>query len=193
LYLTDYTNYLSLIEANLLTKLVTKYTHPTVNPITNRLEVAEENKGLYIKNLTDAEDNAITTSIKTFDIRGGNLDYYSYELLRRYYLGCEKSSLTGCEVNLTNVQWSPYRLLNDDKAELDSVNIDYYKDNGHFQLEKVNAEDVSKITPSEIKNNLIYYYDNNVNGYDDIHSKVTNYTLLRSLYDRAPVYFKGIN
>ena len=193
LYLTDYTNYLSLIEANLLTKLVTKYVYPTVNSITNRLEVAEENKGLYIKNLTDAEDNAITTSIKTFDIRGGNLDYYSYELLRRYYLGCEKSNLTGCEVNLTNVQWSPYRLLNDDKTELDSVNIEYYKDNGHFQLEKINAEDVSKITPSEIKNNLIYYYDNSVNGYDDIHNKIIDYTLLRSLYDKAPVYFKGIN
>ena len=193
LYLTDYTNYLSLIEANLLTKLITSYVRPTLNTLTNRLEVAEENKGLYIKGLTDTNDNSIKTNIKTFDIRGGNLDYYSYELLRRYYIGCENSKLTGCGVNLTNVQWSPYRLLNDDKVELDSVNIEYYKDNGHFQLEKINPEDVSKITPSEIKNNLIYYYDNSVNGYDNIHNKVIDYTLLRSLYDKAPVCFKGIN
>jgi hypothetical protein len=98
----------------------------------------------------------------------------------------------GCEINLTNVQWSPYRLLNDDKTELNS-NIEYYKDNGHFQLEKINIEDISKITPSEIKNNLIYYYDNNINGYNDIHNKITDYTLLRNLYNKAPVYFKGIN
>lgn len=194
LYLTDSTNYLSLIEANLLTKLITSYVRPTLNDLTNRLEVAKENKGLYIKGLTDASnDNFIKTNIKTLDIRGGNLDYYSYELLRRYYIGCENSELTNCSVNLTNVQWSPYRLLNDDKVELDSINTEYYKDNGHFQLEKINAEDVSKITSSEIKNNLIYYYDNNVNGYNDIHSKVTDYTLLCNLYNKAPVYFKGIN
>jgi hypothetical protein len=48
LYLTNETNYLTLIEANLLNKLITTYVNPTLSPTTGRLVVADENKGLYI-------------------------------------------------------------------------------------------------------------------------------------------------
>ena len=48
LYLTNRTNYLSLIEANLLTKLITNYVYPEKNSITGKLEILDENRGLYI-------------------------------------------------------------------------------------------------------------------------------------------------
>ena len=120
------------------------------------------------------------------DIEGGNLGYYSYELLRRYYLGCKKSNLKDCEINFVNVQWSPYRLLNDDKIELDPNNIQYFKNNGHFQLDAIPSNEVSKITTLDIKNGLIYYLDETVNGYEEIHSKIVNYTdLLKKIYDES--------
>ena len=199
LYLTSETNYLTLIEANLLNKLITTYVNPTLNPTTGRLVVADENKGLYIQNLTDKDDDQIETKIKTMDIEGGNLGYYSYELLRRYYLGCKKSNLKDCEINFVDVQWSPYRLLNDDKIELDPDNVQYFKDNGHFQLDVIPYNEVSKITTLDIKNGLIYYLDETVNGYEEIHSKIVNYTdLLKKIYDESQIYnkdntFKGIN
>lgn len=198
LYLTSETNYLTLIEANLLNKLITTYVNPTLNSA-KRLVVANENKGLYIQNLTDKDDDQIETKIKTIDIEGGNLGYYSYELLRRYYLGCKKSNLKDCEINFVDVQWSPYRLLNDDKIELDPDNVQYFKDNGHFQLDAIPYNEVNKITTLDIKNGLIYYLDESVNGYEEIHNKIVNYTdLLKKIYDESQIYnkdntFKGIN
>lgn len=198
LYLTSETNYLTLIEANLLNKLITTYVNPTLNSA-KRLVVADENRGLYIQNLTDKDDDQIETKIKTMDIEGGNLGYYSYELLRRYYLGCKKSNLKDCEINFIDVQWSPYRLLNDDKIKLDPDNIQYFKDNGHFQLDAIDSNEVNNITSLDIKNGLIYYLDKSVSGYEEIHNKLTNYTdLLKKIYDESQVYsknniFKGIN
>lgn len=198
LYLTNETNYLTLIEANLLNKLITTYVNPTLSPTTGRLVVADENKGLYIQNLTDKDDDQIETKIKTMDIEGGNLGYYSYELLRRYYLGCKRGNLKDCEINFVNVQWSPYRLLSDDKAELDTSRK-YFKDNGHFQLNAIPQDRVNTITKLDIKNGLIYYLDETVNGYEEIHNKLINYNdLLKKIYDESQVYnkdntFKGIN
>lgn len=184
LYLTRDTTYLSLIEAKLLNKLITTYVYPTKDPITKKLKVADENKGLYIQGLTDKSDSDITTAITYLEIQGGNLDYYSYDLLNRYYQGCLNSNLSGCKINFTNVQWSPYRLLQED---LDSFNskLEYYKDTGHFTLEKIT--DVSTITKSDIKNNLIYYKDNTINNLKTIE----NYDLLKNLYEDT--HFIGMN
>lgn len=190
LYLTKETNYLSLVEANLLTKLITKYVNPTKSSITKKLEVLNENRGLYIQGLTDVEDSKAETAITTFDIRGGNLGYYSYELLRKYIQASKNSSLNlkDCAINLTDVQWSPYRLLTDTNTKFDINNISYFKDNGHFQLEAIPASEVSKITKSEIKNNQIYYLDT-IHGYEDIHNKITDYSLLIEIYNS----YKGLN
>ena len=105
LYLTNRTNYLSLIEANLLTKLITNYVYPKKNPITGKLEILDENRGLYIQGLTDAEEGKEKTEIRTFDIRGGNLGYNSYKLLRKYISASKNSKLdlSNCIINLNNV------------------------------------------------------------------------------------------
>lgn len=190
LYLTNRTNYLSLIEANLLTKLITNYVYPEKNPITGKLEVSDKNRGLYIQGLTDAEEGKEKTEIKTFDIRGGNLGYNSYKLLRKYISASKNSKLdlSNCIINLNNVQWSPYRLLTDTKTTLDPERKSYYRDNGHFQLVAIPKDQVNKITKSDIKNNQIYYLDT-INGDNNDHSIITNYNLLIDIYNN----YRGLN
>ena len=190
LYLTNRTNYLSLIEANLLTKLITNYIYPEKNPITGKLEVSDENRGLYIQGLTDAEEGKEKTEIRTFDIRGGNLGYNSYELLRKYISASKNSKLdlSNCIINLNNVQWSPYRLLTDTKTTLDPERKSYYRDNGHFQLVAIPKDQVNKITKSDIKNNQIYYLDT-INGDNNNHSIITDYNLLIDIYNN----YRGLN
>lgn len=190
LYLTNRTNYLSLIEANLLTKLITNYVYPKKNPITGKLEILEENRGLYIQGLTDAEEGKEKTEIRTFDIRGGNLGYNSYKLLRKYISASKNSKLdlSNCIINLNNVQWSPYRLLTDTKTTLDPERKSYYRDNGHFQLVAIPKDQVNKITKSDIKNNQIYYLDT-INGDNNNHSIITDYNLLIDIYNN----YRGLN
>ena len=88
--------------ANLLTKLITNYVYTKKNPITGKLEILEENRGLYIQGLTDAEEGKEKTEIRTFDIRGGNLGYNSYKLLRKYISASKNSKLdlSNCIINL---------------------------------------------------------------------------------------------
>lgn len=190
LYLTDQTNYLSLIEANLLTKLITNYVYPKQNSTTGKLEILEENRGLYIQGLTDGEEGKEKTKIQTFDIRGGNLGYNSYELLRKYVSASKNSNLvlSNCIINLNNVQWSPYRLLTDTKTALDPETKSYYRDNGHFQLVAIPKDQVNKITKSDIKNNQIYYLDT-INGDNNNHSIITDYNLLIDIYNN----YRGLN
>lgn len=190
LYLTNRTNYLSLIEANLLTKLITNYIYPEKNSITGKLEVLDENRGLYIQGLTDAEEGKEKTEIRTFDIRGGNLGYNSYELLRKYISASKNSKLdlSNCIINLNNVQWSPYRLLTDTKTTLDPERKSYYRDNGHFQLTAIPKDQVNKITKSDIKNNQIYYLDT-INGDNNNHNIITDYNLLIDIYNN----YRGLN
>lgn len=190
LYLTNRTNYLSLIEANLLTKLITNYAYPKQNRDTGKLEILDKNRGLYIQDLTDAEDGKEKTEIRTFDIRGGNLGYNSYELLRKYVSASKNSKLdlSNCIINLNNVQWSPHRLLTDTKTVLDPELKSYYRNNGHFQLTPIPKDQVSKITKSDIKNNQIYYLDV-VNGDNDSHNVITDYNLLIDVYNN----YRGLN
>ena len=190
LYLTNRTNYLSLIEANLLTKLITNYVYPEKNSITGKLEILDENRGLYIQGLTDAEEGKEKTEIRTFDIRGGNLGYNSYKLLRKYVSASKNSKLdlSNCIINLNNIQWSPYRLLTDTKTTLDPERKSYYRDNGHFQLIAIPKNQVNKITKSDIKNNQIYYLDT-INGDNDSHSVIIDYNLLIDVYNN----YRGLN
>jgi hypothetical protein len=85
LHLTSETKVLTLTEARMLTDLVRQYRYPTKDSITGKLVVADDNKGLYIANLTDKNNNTATTNLTQLEINGGGLGYNSYELLDRYY------------------------------------------------------------------------------------------------------------
>jgi hypothetical protein len=162
LYLTDETKVLKLTEARLLTDLVDTYVNPVKNKSTSKLEVAEENRGLYIANLTDKDNANATTNITTLNIAGGGLGYNSYVLLEKYYNAAGKNPNVTRKVSLTSVQWSPYSLVEDTESEYD-VNSTYYVDNGHFGLEPYTYS-----TPDDwqlnLNNKVIYLYDPDVSG-----------------------------
>ena len=57
---------LNMLESDEKQKLKKNYVYPKKNPITGKLEVLDENRGLYIQGLTDAEEG----KEKTFFIQG---------------------------------------------------------------------------------------------------------------------------
>jgi hypothetical protein len=102
LYLTNSTTVFKLVEADMLTDLITNYTYPVLNSNTNRLEAIP---GLYIKDLTDKSDNEATTKITIFSIDGGSFGYNSYKLLDKYYHAClNTDSSVDRHINLTGVE-----------------------------------------------------------------------------------------
>jgi hypothetical protein len=109
--------------------------YPELNSTTGKLVVADENRGLYIKGLTDGGENP-TTKIKSLNIQGGNLGYYSYKLLKDYITASLKSlKSTSKTVNMTDVQWSPYVRIEDTETVYDDSET-YYIDNEHFGLKE---------------------------------------------------------
>ena len=129
LYLPRSITTLELTEARQLTKLLTTYTAPTKQG--NKL-VAE--KGLWIDGLFPTQGNSATTSITKLNIVGGNLGYDSYKLLKQYYAarGGENAN-TICRINLTNVNWSPYQLVEEGEP-YNGTASDYKIVNNHYGL-----------------------------------------------------------
>jgi hypothetical protein len=162
LYLTNETKVLKLTEARLLTDLVENYVNPVKNSTTSKLEVAEENQGLYIADLTDKSNDEATTKITTLNIAGGGLGYNSYVLLEKYYNAAIKEPGTTRKINLTDVQWSPYTLIEDTETEYDS-SAKYYVDNGHFGLEPYEYTTADN-WQLNLNNKVIYLYDPDVSG-----------------------------
>jgi hypothetical protein len=162
LYLTSDTKVLKLTEARLLTDLVETYVNPVKNTTTSKLEVADENRGLYIADLTDKDNANATTNITTLNIAGGGLGYNSYKLLERFYNAAGKNSSVTRKVSLTDVQWSPYTLVEDTEAEYDT-NSQYYIDNGHFGLEPYTYSTATD-WQLNLNNKVIYLYDPEVSG-----------------------------
>jgi hypothetical protein len=121
LYLTSETTTLKLTEARLLKNLVTEYHNPVKNSITGKLEVAEADQGLYIADLTDKDNDNATTKITTLNIAGGGLGYNSYKLLEKFYWASSSNRNVERKVSLTDVQWSPYSLIEDTETEYDET------------------------------------------------------------------------
>ena len=155
LYLTNTTTALRLVEANLLTDLITEYKAPELDD--NGELIATP--GLYIQNLTDGKNE---TNITTFDIQGGKLGYNSYRLLSMYRDACVGDT-TPRRIQLTKVQWSPYEIITDVDQVYDK-NAKYFVDDGHFGLKPYpNPEEDEVYTASawkaHIANNRIYEYN----------------------------------
>ena len=132
LYLPKSITRIQLIEANLLTNLLSTYTTPQRNVSTGKLEAQ---KGLYVEGLF--EDNV--TAINTIHLVGGGLGYDSYKLLNKWYSIKDAIDRTGADIGtnyltLTKVKWSPYtQLMEGDVYNINDSNL-YYKDDGHYGL-----------------------------------------------------------
>lgn len=175
LHLTKETQILKLTEARLLNKIIREYEPPQKDKNTGRLVVKDAQKGLYIPDLTDKaiDDDKLATKLHTLQIAGGNLGYYSYELLNKFYYAAEKEKAVERKVSLTNVQWAPYFLIEDEKEKYNE-DYRYYIDNGHYRLEEYDFKNQNQ-WELDIKNKLLYLYDENVSGFnDDIEIKDIN-------------------
>ena len=175
LYLTKDTTALQLIEARLLTNLITTYQNPVADEDGNL--VAQP--GLYIEGLTDG---AKKTAITTFDIRGGNLGYNSYTLLKMYLEACQTTAPgTERKINLLDVQWSPYVAITDDQ-EAYNPNNSYFIDNGHFGLTEYTNYSAAS-WKQYINNGMMYQYDESIKTVD-----IADASIFEEMIDN-PKYF----
>lgn len=157
LYLSDSTVNLKLVEARLLTELVTDDKAPiTRNEQDNTLTAKP---GLFIDGLTNGKKQ---TKLITFDIQGGNLGYNSYKLLKLYTEAANNTDANATRrINLTDVQWSPYVKITDPDLGF-SNSANYFKDDGHFGLTAFTQDNYNEVGFSGwsqlIKNGMIYEY-----------------------------------
>ena len=125
LYLPSGITSLKLTEARLLKNLITEYKYPELN-IHGELEAKP---GLYLQGLFENDE---APALATLNILGSGMGYDSYKLLKRYYDVRKTQTASPSNIQMTNVQWSPYIKVVEDE-EYDSNNS-YYEDNGHYGL-----------------------------------------------------------
>lgn len=178
LHLSSSTTSLALTEARLLTNIIEDYVVPT-DPNKDGNLVAQ--KGLYIEGLTDAKEGQESSNLTSLSLVGGNLKYDSYKLLKKFYNACATSG-TQRRINLTDVQWSPYVLIDDPELKF-SKDSKYYRDDGHFGLVEYTADEYATkpaLWSQYINNGQMYEYDAEMEIVD-----ITSADLLQKLISNA--------
>ena len=157
--------------------------------------------GLYIEgltNLTTITDNS-ATHLSTIDIVGGNMGYDSYTLLNRTVQIKNKMINTSnldpsydkhLAINLENVDWTPYRLV--ELGEVPEEGKTYYKLNDHdvFELyEKTSNKylnwdlNVSNGIVYEYKTEIFDAHSNDIINLDMFDTFINDYAEAKSVYD----------
>lgn len=121
-------------------------------------------KGLYIENLTNKLEEQITdktvNNISTFQIQDDTLGINSYKLLNYLYKVRDRmvqnnSNVTeGLRIKLTNVDWSPYKLVNIDD-ELNPA-LNYYIKVNNIAYESYKYTNNVAQWQKDVKDGLIY-------------------------------------
>ena len=124
LYLPKGINSLELIEANLLTDLITddEYTVPETL-INGELKATP---GLYLEGFFNEHPSS---NISSINLEGGVLGYNSYRILQQYY----NIAPSGGRLSMTDVNWCPFSKVTD--GESYDSNYAYFIDSGHYQLD----------------------------------------------------------
>lgn len=166
LYLPETITALKLTEAANLTKVINylpmEYPDNYYSQYDEKTDVWTAQQGLYIEGLTNFTGEVLPTSnhsISEVNIAGGSLGYGSYDIINtlyRIYKYGEGNGSKDLRISLTDVDWSPYKLL-DVEAVYDS-NITYYTDDFHYGFKAYNysTEAQWKI---DLLNKEVYYYD----------------------------------
>lgn len=176
LYLPSGITTLKLSQAKQLTKLLTEY---PVSKVDNEYNCEE---GLYIENLFDQE----TTNISQIDIDGDAFGYDSYRLLDKVVSIVNKSTNT-LNISIKELNWCPYKLLDEGSEYNSEESGTYYQDNKHYGFENYTFT-TDKQWKIDILNNRVYKlnqndYDNNIN--------LPQLTLFTSTFEKNN--FKGLN
>lgn len=157
----------------------------SLNRIVNSKDdiTTDNSNGLYIENLIQTNDEGQEfTNLNTLNIVGGNLGYYSYDLLNK--IASLKNDNDTLAINLEEVNWSPYSQLGEGAVytEYDSSLLYYAENNCTFSP-------YSYTTPEAWITDLAggrIYYKGNTSAIN-----ITNLALLDMIKDNN--YFNGIN
>ena len=152
------------------------------------------NKGLYIDGITDATNYDKDINITTYDIIGGNLGYDSYKLLNtlvNFKLAMQaRGTDPSLGINLQNVHWSPYSVVEYGELWDESKENLYYKDNSRFQLEPYIYEE--KTWEAGTKNGKIYLIDNDYfNNNQNIITDLSIFDTFIDAYNTAVEYYNS--
>ena len=176
LYLPTSLVSLKLTEARLLKNLITNYEVPSLNA---EGELVAQ-PGLYLEGMF--ENNV--TNIHTLNIFGSGLGYDSYKLLKKYY-DIRSSQGSSSNIQMTNVQWSPYIKVTEDE-EYDST-IQYFEDNGHYGLSSYTYHvDTWQI---KVANGEIYRLDPTISSADI--NQIADVDMLRVFADSSSALFRA--
>lgn len=151
------------------------------------------NKGLYIDGITNAEGYTDDIKIMTYDIIGGNLKYDSYKLLKtlvNFKLAMQErnSANSSLAINLKDVRWSPYTVVEYGEAYDESKASQYYYDNDRYQLKSYTYN--SDSWEFSTKNGKIYLYDAEYFAEnDDVLTDTSIFDTLISSYEEAMAEF----
>ena len=94
--------------------------------------------GLYIEGLTnligsDSINANTNTNIESFSIIGGNLGYDTYKMVNvLYQIKKARNWDSDLKINLENVQWSPYTIV--DEEETYDSSVQYFVDDFHYSF-----------------------------------------------------------
>lgn len=182
LYLPNEITSLKLSQAKQLTTLLTEY------PVTKNEATGEYDctTGLYIEDLFD---NTKTTNIKQIDIDGDSFGYDSYKLVKQIVDIIGTSS--ALQLSITDLNWCPYKLLDEGSEYLEQDAELYYSNNKHYGFDKYTYTTLNQWN-TDILNNKIYKLNqdelnNDINQNGLINLKLfetfadnTNYTGLTS-------------
>lgn len=126
------------------------------------------NKGLFIEGITNASDLTKNIKMLTYDIIGGNLGYDSYKLLKTLTdikLNMQEkaeSDLVGYSkelaINVKNVNWSPFSVVEYGEAYDETKPDIYYIDNDRYGLELYSDHTASR-WDYYTKNGKAYIYN----------------------------------
>ena len=181
LYLPDTITTLELNEARLLNNIVEEYHYPVRQP-DGSYEM--ENKGLYIKGLTDGTSS--TTKLNTLSIVGDGMGYDSYKLLTKYWNCIETTS--GKKITMTDVNWCPYtKLVIGDVYDPSAPEL-YFKDNGHYGLESYTWKNIN-IFNADIANGEVYKYNPELAESAEM---ITSDEMIKLLKDNHQIKLEGI-
>lgn len=151
---------LTLIEHERLNKILTS--KPEVIKKVNGEYIqqsAETYRGLYIEGVTDIGNNSGTGhNLFNITIRGGKLEYGSYEILRNLITLKDGARVNNTlSINLYDVHWSPYSLV--EVGTPYNSNITYYELTDHSSF--ISYSYVDALTwEQQLLNERIYTYDN---------------------------------
>ena len=175
---------ISLVQNQNLTKILTSRPEVVEDDDNGNYTYKDEStyEGLYLEDVTDYTAAKANTghSIGNLEIDGGGLGYNSYTILKNLYdLKKEASAKQTLKIGLTDVQWTPYIIL-EKGTPYDNTETYYYL-NDHSTYEPYSYVDEDTWN-DDLNNSLIHIYNSEYTHNEE--GTITNLDLLDDLIEQ---------